>query len=107
MNHAIGIRLPEQVLMEIDKLSKEELEDRSTIIRKLVVKGMRDLAKEKAAQQYIEGKTTISGAAHAAGLTVWEMEQYLVSKGFKSDYSVEDLQKGLKALGEYEKKRKK
>jgi len=33
MKEAIGIRLPEEILENIDKLSKEEMEDRSTIIK--------------------------------------------------------------------------
>ncbi len=37
-------------------------------------------------------------AAHQTGLTIWEMEKYLVEKGFKSSYSIEDLKK-IKMLG--------
>ena len=48
---------------------------------------------EKAAQKYRSGKLSISGAAHQADLTVWDMEQYLVDRGFKSNYSVEDLKR--------------
>jgi predicted HTH domain antitoxin len=47
--------------------------------------------RRKAAEDYVAGKTSISKAAEKAGATVWEMEQYLVSKGFKSQYSTEDL----------------
>lgn len=50
---------------------------------------------QKAAQAYLAGKTTMSGAAEKAGLTVWEMQQYLISQGFKSQYSVEDLEEEL------------
>ncbi len=31
-------------------------------------------------------------AAMDANLSIWEMEQYLVRHGYKSQYSVEDLQ---------------
>ncbi|MEK6952936.1 MAG: UPF0175 family protein [Nanoarchaeota archaeon] len=85
-------------MKNIEKLSKEENEDRSTIIRKLVVIGYFNLAKQKAAEKYLKGKITFSEAAHQAGLTLWEMEQYLVEQGFKSDYSIEDLRKEIKDL---------
>jgi metal-responsive CopG/Arc/MetJ family transcriptional regulator len=98
MRQAIGIRLPKEVLRQIEKLSKEEMEDRSTVIRKLVLIGYRNFVKRKAAEEYIKGNITLSEAGHRAGLTIWEMEKYLVEQGFKSSYSVEDLQKEMKIL---------
>jgi len=95
---AIGIRLPKDVLSRIEKLSKEEHEDRSTIIRKLVMLGYSDVVKEKAAEKYRSGRLTLSEAAHQAGLTLWEMERYLVEHGYKSSYSVEDLEREAQLL---------
>jgi len=96
--NAIGIRLPKELLSQIEKLSKEEHEDRSTIIRKLVILGYLDWAKEKAAEKYRSGKTTLSEAARQAGLTLWEMEHYLIEQGYKSRYSAEDLENELRLL---------
>ena len=99
MKHdAIGIRLPKEVLSRIEKLGREEHEDRSTIIRKLVMLGYSDLVKEKSAEKYRNGKVTLSEAAHQAGLTLWEMESYLVERGYKSAYSVEDLEREQRLL---------
>jgi len=39
MNKAIGIRLPKEILEKIEEISKDEMEDRSTVIRKLVIEG--------------------------------------------------------------------
>ena len=33
-----------------------------------------------------------------AGLTLWEMEKYLVEKGFKSSYSIDDVEKELRTF---------
>jgi len=98
MRHAIGIRLPKEVLKQIEKLSKEEMEDRSTVIRKLVLIGYKDLMQRKSAEKYLKGSITLSQAAHKAGLTMWEMENYLVEQGFKSSYSIEDLEREMKIL---------
>lgn len=54
--------------------------------------------RKKAAEDYVKGNITFSEAAHQAGLTLWEMEKYLIEQGFKSDYSIEDLEKELKIL---------
>jgi hypothetical protein len=47
---------------------------------------------------YIEGKTPISGAAEMASLTIPEMVEYLVNKGYKSSYSLEDFRRGVTLL---------
>ncbi len=97
-DNAIGIRLSKDVLSRIEKLSREEHENRSTIIRKLVMLGYADMVKEKASRKYLSGKLTLSEAAHQADLTLWEMEQYLVERGFKSSYSIEDLEREAELL---------
>ena len=95
MKEAIGIRLPEEVLKKIDKLSKEEMEDRSTVIRKLVLLGYSDLMKKRSIEKYLKGEITFSEAAELAGLTLWEMEKYMIENGVRSSYSLEDLEKEL------------
>ncbi len=99
MGQAIGIRLPKEVLKQIERLSKEESEDRSTVIRKLVILGYKDLMRRKVTEEYAAGSITISEAAYRAGLTIWEMERYLVERGFRSGYSIEDLEGEIKSLG--------
>lgn len=100
MKHAaIGIRLPKDMLSHIERLSHEAREDRSTVIRKLVMIGYADFLKERAARKYLSGTITLSEASHQAGLTLWEMETYLVDHGFKSSYSIDDLSNELTRLG--------
>ena len=98
MGQAIGIRLSKDILRNIEDLSKEEMEDRSTMIRKLVIMGYQDFMKKKCVLDYKKGKITFSEAAHRAGLTLWEMENYLIEQGVTSNYSVEELEKEMKLL---------
>jgi len=98
MGKPIGIRLPKDVLKRIEQLSKEENVDRSTMIRELVLEGYKGLKKKEALEKYKEGKITFSAAAKEAGMTLWEMEKFLVEKGYKSEYSIEDLEKESKLL---------
>ncbi len=53
MAEAIGIRLDKELLKKIEKLEKEEALDRSTILRKLIMIGYKDIIKKKAAERYI------------------------------------------------------
>ncbi len=98
MSRAIGIRLPGQIMEKIRRISDEEAEDRSTVIRKLLMMGYRDFVRKKAAEEYSKGRITISKAARQAEITVWEMEKYLIEQGYKSEYSIEDLKKELRSI---------
>jgi len=95
MNDVVAIRMTDEFLEKLEKLGKEEATDRSSLVRSLIEKGYVELIKEKAAQTYREGKITLTEAAHRAGLTLFEMMKYLVDKGFKSEYSIEDLEKEI------------
>jgi|SRR3989344_4010087 len=94
----IGIRLEKAMLKKIQKLEKQESLDRSTILRKLIFIGYKFMIKKQAAEDYTKSKITLSEAARRAELTLWEMEQFLIEEGFKSSYSIEDLQNELKTL---------
>ncbi|MEM3126500.1 MAG: UPF0175 family protein [Candidatus Woesearchaeota archaeon] len=98
MTNAISVRIEEEFLHKIDSLGKDTGLDRSTVIRQLISKGYDELVKEKMVQKYVEGKLTFSAAAHRAGMTLWDFEKFLVEKGFKSQYSIEDLQEEIKLL---------
>jgi len=95
---SVGVRLSKKFLEYIDKEAERESVDRSVIIRRLVERGAVELEKEKAAKQYMEGKISISGAAEMTKLTIPEMVDYLVGKGFKSEYSVDDFRRGVTLL---------
>lgn len=98
MGEAIGIRLDDTTLKKIEELTKEEEIDRSTAIRKLVKIGYDRLMKQKAFDKYRKGKVSLSGAAKIAGITIWEMEQFMTGQGFVSQYSIEDLKNEIKGL---------
>jgi hypothetical protein len=46
------------------------------------------------------GKVSISGAADMAGLTIPEMVEHLVSRGYRSGYSLENFRRGVTLLEE-------
>jgi len=79
-----------QLILNLNLISSPEIV--------LVMERAGVISKERAAALYVEGKTSISGAAEMAGLTIPEMVQLLVSKGYRSSYSLEDFRKGVKML---------
>jgi len=99
MNKPIGIRLEKSFLNKIEKISKEESSDKSTIIRKLVNIGYKEIMKRKSAEEYMKGAITLSEAARISELSIFNMEKYLIENGFKSQYSIKDLKEELKRIG--------
>ncbi|MDP2666383.1 MAG: UPF0175 family protein [Candidatus Diapherotrites archaeon] len=97
-SQAIGIRVEKDMLAKIDDMGKTEKVDRSTAIRMLLEEGYKAYLRRKAAEWYKAGKLTMSQAAMDAHISIWEMEQYLVRHGYKSQYSVEDMQQELGLL---------
>ena len=93
MAEAIGI--DPEMMKKVDALTKEEFEDRSTVMRKLLRIGLQEASKEKSAQLYREGKITLTEAAHRAGLALWDFPHYLIDKGFVSSYSIEEIEEEL------------
>lgn len=95
---SVGVRLPKDVLKYVEEQARRENVDRSVMIRRFMEKGIAEFRKERAAALYVEGKTSISGAAEMASLTIPEMVKFLVDKGYRSNYSLEDFRKGVKLL---------
>jgi len=98
MADVIAIRIEEELLKKLNQLGNEIESDRSSLMRLLITRGYKEILKEKAAQEYIEGKITFSEAAHRANLSLWDMEKYLIEKGYKSEYSIDDLEEEMKLL---------
>ena len=98
MDKSIGIRINKDFLNKVKELEKEETLDRSSVMRKLVYIGYREFMKEKAYEEYLKGKITLSEAAHKSEMTIWEMAKFLVEKGYKSSYSIEDLDEEIKMI---------
>jgi len=95
---AVGVRLENGFLNRLEFIEKEENLDRSSVMRMLLREGYKNYIQKKAAEAYMQGRITISQAAKRAGLTIWEMQQCLISLGFKSDYSIKDLEEEIKLL---------
>ncbi|MFA4934652.1 MAG: hypothetical protein WC568_02325 [Candidatus Methanoperedens sp.] len=49
-------------------------------------------------RKYEQGKISISRAAEDAGLTIEEIEEYMVRKGYRSKYSTVDLGREMELL---------
>jgi len=87
-----SVRLPEDVIQEIEKLSREEGVEKGTLIRKLLTESLREYRIDKAMEMYRSGKASLWRAAEIAGITYREALEELKKRNIPFRYDLEDLE---------------
>jgi metal-responsive CopG/Arc/MetJ family transcriptional regulator len=95
---SLGVRLDKKMVEELNRIADEEHEDRTTVIRKFIADALGSYKRDRVLQKYEQGKISISRAAEETDLTVGEIEEYMVKKGYRSKYSTVDLERELELL---------
>lgn len=86
-----SVRLPRDVVEEIEKLSREEGIDKGTLIRKLISESLREYKIRKSLEAYRDGKVSLWKAAEIAGITYREALEELRKKNIPFRYDLDDL----------------
>ena len=84
------VRVPEELLNEIDKLVKENDLDRSTCLREVLKKGFLLDKQERVLKDYAGGKLTLIEACHKLNCDPWEILSLLESRGAYLSVRLED-----------------
>ncbi|MBS7612541.1 UPF0175 family protein [Candidatus Bathyarchaeota archaeon] len=92
-------RVEDELAKLIDEVAKREGMDKSTVIRRFLLKAVRDWLVERSLEEYEEGKLTLWQAAARCGLSLWEMISEVRKRVVHVPYGLEDLKEDLKALG--------
>ena len=87
-----SVRLPKEIVEEIERLSKEEGIDKGTLIRKLITESLREYKIKRALELYKEGKVSLWKAAEIAGITYREALEELKKRNIPFKYDLEDLE---------------
>lgn len=88
------MRLPEKMYKMIEKLSKLEKAEKSSVLREAIQKGLDRMKKDLAVQLYRDNELSISEAANLAETSVPEIMDLLVKHGIKSKITLQDLEQG-------------
>ena len=91
----VGTRLPSELVRGLKLIEDVEQSDRSTTVRRLLSKAIRQWKLEHYARLYGDGKLTMARAAHDAGVSLWEMLDYARSRKVSAQYDLEDLRQDL------------
>lgn len=91
-------RIEEDLAKVIDEVSKEEGIDRSTVIRRFLMKSVKEWLIEKNLEDYEQGKLTLWQAAKACNLSLWEMTLETKKRETHVPYTIEEFKEDLKDL---------
>lgn len=94
----VGARLPLGLVRELEFIEEVEQADRSTTVRRLLAKAVREWKLEHYARQYGDGKLTMARAARDAGVSLWEMMEYVRGRKVAVQYDLEDLRQDLDTI---------
>ena len=94
----VTTRVEEKLAGIIDGIAKREGMDRSTVIRRFLLKAVKDWLIEKSLEAYEEGKLTLWQAARKCDLSLWEMISEAKKRMVHVPYPLEELKEDLKAF---------
>lgn len=94
----VTTRVEEELAKIIDSIAKREGMDRSTVIRRFLLKAVKDWLIERSLEEYKDGKLTLWQAAEKCGLSLWEMIDEVKKREIPVPYTLDELKEDLKAF---------
>jgi len=86
-----SLRLPEELLVQVEDIARWEHKDRGTVLRELIEESIKLRKMKNAILRYREGKVSLWRAAEEAGVSYVEMLEELRKEGITFRYDIEDL----------------
>ena len=94
----LSLTVPRSILEKSEKIAKEKLEDRSTVMRELLAIGLKQYIIKDALEKYIDGKVSLEKAAEAADVSIWKFMDILKERKFPIRYDLEDIKKEIEDI---------
>ena len=94
----ITTRVEDDLADVIDEVAREEGMDRSTVIRRFLLKAVRNWQIDRNLDEYGKGRLTLWQAARRCNLSLWEMIDEVRKREIHVPYTLEELLEDLKAV---------
>ena len=98
MGITITTRVSNDIEKEIKSIAERERLDKSAVVRRLLIEGIKDWKIKYALEQYSEGRITIWRAARMAGISLRQMLDIAAKKGIPFQYTIEDLREDFRDI---------
>jgi len=77
MTEIISTRLKKEEIEELNRISESEHIDRSALVRKFLIRQVQEYKMRDMAEKYRKGFVSLAEAATVAGVSIYEMMDYL------------------------------
>lgn len=91
-------RVEEELAKVIDEVARSEGTDRSTVIRRFLMKAVKEWMIERSLEDYEQGKVTLWQAAARCDMSLWEVISEVKKREIHVPYTLEELKEDLKGL---------
>ncbi len=93
MTKQMNLRLDEDLIEEFEELAEHENLDRSSLIKKILIEGLRKERFDFAIKKYVLKEISIERAAELAKVSLHEFISKISQMGIPSNLSLEDFKK--------------
>ena len=95
----MNTRIPVVMLDQVEHIAKEEQTDKSSVIRKLLDRAIKEWELDRAINMYYKKKVTLERSAEIAGVSVREVINYLKEKELEiGNLPAKDVAKDIKNM---------
>ena len=98
MTKPMTIRLPEDVLSELDRRAQARGKDRATLLRELLRAALDRDKEDEVVTAYVSGRLSLSQATAPLGTDAWSLFDVLAQRGEMVSVSLEDWRDSLPSL---------
>ena len=106
MSERISLLVPKPLRKSIKELQELTGEDQSTILRRLLDKGLAETKIEIAVDSYVKGKSSLDKSAEIAGVSLWSFLDELRKRNAPLKYSIADAESEIRKTLENIQKRR-
>lgn len=98
MSERISFVIPRQMKKSLKELQDLTGEDKSTLLRKLVDKGLAEARMDIAVDQYVKEKKSLTQSSSIAGVSLWRFLDELRSRNVVLKYTIADAQSEIEKI---------
>jgi predicted HTH domain antitoxin len=91
----VSLLVPKELLGEIESLAAMTGDDKSALMRKLLLKGLEQLKLDTGIESYVKGKTSLEKSSRIAGVSIWRLLEELSSRKIGIRYRLEDAEEEI------------
>jgi predicted HTH domain antitoxin len=94
----ITTRVDDKLVKLIDDIAEKEGMDRSTVLRRFLIRSAGEWLLERSLKEYEDGKISLWQAAERCGISLWEIIDETAKRSVYVPYTLEDFNRELGSL---------